>query len=96
MGVIDIFTRVGSELSGTFTAERAKLTWNDRGAALVQQLHVDYAQPIIRLYEVGSPHIYLVHGLVNGGAAANHLLGPTASMIGFYHTFWGRLREHGS
>jgi hypothetical protein len=84
----DLFNRNVSNLAGVFTADQAKLQWGALPTgALVQQLNIQYAQTVTRLYGVGETDQYYVGGRTNGQMSVNRVIGPAGSSKTFYATF---------
>jgi len=75
----DIYNR-NAEYGGSFPADMATLTFgklaNAKGA-VVQQLNLNYEQAVSRLYEIGSPLFYYVHGRTDGTLTLQQVLGPS-------------------
>jgi len=83
----DIFSRDVS-YGGSFSADGAAVTFANFGPGmLVQNINYVYQQSITRLYEVGSPRIYLVAGRTQGQVTFARVMGPVALTQGFYQTF---------
>lgn len=89
----DIFNRNASNLAGVFTADSAKLVLKGNLGVLVQQLQVNYAQTVTRLYEVGAngpngaSNTYYVGGRTNGQMSLNRVVGPSNSITAFYYQY---------
>jgi hypothetical protein len=84
----DLFGRNVSKLGGVFTADNAKLNFFGLPiGVLVQQLSVQYAQSITRLYDVASPNQYYVGGRTNGQMSLNRVIGPAGSSVAFYTAY---------
>ena len=98
----NIFGRAPSVLQGVFTADGVTLTANGvtAGSAaavantptaafvtLVQQLQIQYAQNITRLFEVGSNNMYYVGGRAQGQAQFNRVIGPKGGMCALYKLY---------
>jgi hypothetical protein len=84
----DLFGRNVSTLGGVFTADNAKLNFFGLPiGVLVQQLSVQYAQSITRLYDVASPNQYYVGGRTNGQMSLNRVIGPAGSSVAFYTAY---------
>lgn len=91
MATSDIFGRRPLEFGGAFAADSAHiiLDLECQGTAggaglLVQQLNVQYQQPITRLYEVGTQFTYYVAGRPQGNATIARILGPGNVAPEFY------------
>ena len=54
---------------------------------IVQRASFRYQQSVNRLYEVGSPNIYIVVGRTQGQASFSQVLGPTKLKTPFYQQF---------
>ncbi len=89
----DIFNRNASNLAGVFTADAAKLVLKGNLGVLVQQMQVNYAQTVTRLYEVGAngpngaSNTYYVGGRTNGQMSLNRVVGPSNSITAFYRQY---------
>ena len=87
---MDIFNRNASNLAGVFVADAAKLVLAGSLGVLVQQMQINYAQTITRLYEVGAnaangaSNTYYVGGRTNGQMSLNRVVGPSNSITTFY------------
>ena len=91
----DLFGRNVSNLAGVFTADRAKLQWGVMTTgSLVQQLSVQYAQNVTRLYGVGEDDQYYVGGRTNGQMGVSRVIGPAGSSKVFYNTEAWSLDEY--
>jgi hypothetical protein len=83
----DVFSRQIS-FGGAFSADGARITFAEFGAGLlVQSLNYSYQQSISRLYEVGSPDIYLVAGRTQGQVAMQRVIGPKRIIPEFYQQY---------
>jgi hypothetical protein len=83
----DVFSRDVS-YGGSFSADGAAITFANFGpGVLVQNIQYQYQQAITRLYEVGSPLIYLVAGRTQGQVSLARVMGPVAITTGFYQQF---------
>jgi len=83
----DVFSRDVS-YGGSFSADGAAVTFANFGPGmLVQNINYVYQQSITRLYEVGSPLIYLVAGRTQGQVTLARVMGPVALTNGFYQQF---------
>jgi hypothetical protein len=83
----DVFSREVT-FGGAFSADGARVTFADFGAGLlVQNLNYQYQQSISRLYEVGSPDIYLVAGRTQGTVTMNRVTGPKRILPEFYQQY---------
>lgn len=80
----DVFSRDVS-YGGSFSADGCRVTFSDFGAGLlVQTLTYQYQQQISRLYEVGSPYLYLIAGRTQGRVGMSRVIGPKRIMPAFY------------
>ena len=80
----DIFSRTVN-YGGAFSADGVTVTFGPFGAGmLVQNISYSYQQAITRLYEVGSPDLYLVAGRTQGQNQLSRVLGPSAILPTFY------------
>jgi hypothetical protein len=83
----DVFSREVT-FGGAFSADGARVTFADFGAGLlVQNLNYQYQQSISRLYEVGSPDIYLVAGRTQGTVSMQRVVGPKRILPEFYQQY---------
>lgn len=83
----DIYSREVN-YGGSFSADGAQVQFAGFGAGfLVQSLRWTYQQQIARLYEVGSPDIYLVAGRTQGSVTMERVLGPLALASAFYEQY---------
>lgn len=83
----DVYSRQVN-FGGAFSADGARVTFGNFNAGmLVQQIQWQYQQNISRIYEVGSPDIYLIAGRTQGQVTVNRVLGPRALAIAFYNQF---------
>lgn len=83
----DVFSREVT-FGGAFSADGARVTFADFGAGLlVQSLNYQYQQSISRLYEVGSPDIYLVAGRTQGQVSMQRVVGPKRILPEFYQQY---------
>lgn len=90
----DVFNRQNDSFGGSFSADGARMLFAmpQSGSAfetgmLVQQLSVQYAQQITRLYEISSNAIYLVGGRTSGNGTLSRVLGPKKIAKQFYLTY---------
>lgn len=83
----DVFSRQVN-FGGSFSADGAKITFGAFNAGLlVQQIQWQYQQNISRIYEVGSPDIYLIAGRTQGQVTVSRVLGPRTLALNFYTQF---------
>lgn len=84
-----VFNREDLTLGGAFQADRAQLLIPGAGAQglLIQQMNLSYAQAVSKLYDITSKNIYLVAGRTNGQTGLNRVVGPVATIKGFYTCF---------
>jgi len=84
---LDIFSR-DVNYGGSFSADGASVQFAGFGAGfLIQSLQWTYQQNVTRLYEVGSPDIYLVAGRTQGNVSMKRVLGPTSIATAFYQQY---------
>lgn len=93
----DIFSRRTDTYGGSFAADSVEMTFpnvlgvNGQFAGnfglLVQQLTTQYSQQITRLYEIGSPAIYLIAGRTDGSLSLDRVVGPAQIQEVFYKKF---------
>lgn len=86
----DVFQRTVSQFGGSFSADSARLEFRDGLSAglLVQNMSLQYAQNITRLYEVGERKIYYVGGRTQGTATLARVIGPR-SLLSSYYSLYG-------
>lgn len=82
----DIFGRRPLDYGGSFSADGAQIEIAGLvGIGLiVQQLSIQYQQPITRIYEVGTQKTYFVAGRPQGTANIASVLGPGSVFSTFY------------
>lgn len=92
----DMFNRSNDSFAGSFSADGARMLFSMPGTAgvssaepgmLVQQLGIQYAQQLTRLYEISSNSIYLVGGRTSGNGSLNRVMGPKKLAKEFYLTY---------
>lgn len=54
---------------------------------LTQNINVQYAQPINRIYEIGTNFTYFVAGRTQGNMSIGRIIGPAQLAIGFYAVY---------
>lgn len=95
MATQDVFGRAPLVFGGAFAADSAQIDLNlsclsgsqevgGGSGLLVQQLNIQYQQPITRLYEVGTQYTYYVAGRPQGSASIARVLGPGTVMTALY------------
>jgi len=83
----DVFSREVS-YGGAFSADGVEITFTGFTAGmLVQNIQWQYQQAVTRLYEVGSPDLYLVAGRTQGQCTVARVLGPTPILPSFYESY---------
>lgn len=84
-----VFNREDLTLGGAFQADRATLTITQAGAQglLVQRMSLTYAQAVSKLYDITSRAVYYVAGRTQGQAGLDRVIGPVATIKGFYTCF---------
>lgn len=83
----DIYSRTGNDFKGAFSADAARIVFGGDVSGvglLTQQLSVNYAQAITRLYEIGTNFTYYVAGRTQGQVGIGRVLGPRPVQLGFY------------
>lgn len=85
----DIFSRTSQKIAGSFTVDATRISFGAFfGVGLItQQLGLQYAQRINRLYEVGTNNVYYVVGVAEGTVNMSRIVGPTAAVSKFYKKF---------
>lgn len=94
----DFFSRNTDTFGGSFSADAATLTFpqitgsdgTHEGAVaglLVQNLSLQYAQRVTRLFEIGTPNIYYVGGRTEGQGSIQRVVGPRRLVASFYKTY---------
>lgn len=75
----DIFGRAPSPFAGAFAADASTLSIAGVSQAthLVQQLSVNYTQPVNTIFEIGSNNRYYVVGRTSGQMQLGKIVGPT-------------------
>lgn len=75
----DIFGRAPSPFAGAFSADSSTLSLAgiDQALSLVQQLSINYTQPVNTLFEIGSNNRYYVVGRTTGQMQMGRIIGPT-------------------
>ena len=84
----DIFGRNPSPFAGAFAADASTLTIAGQNMAthLIQQLSVNYTQPVNTLFEIGSNNRYYVVGRTTGQMQLGKIVGPTVVSAAFLAT----------
>lgn len=86
----DIFGRAPLIFGGAFAADNAcvNLGFTVGGQSvtglLVQQMSIQYNQPVTRLYDVGSQYTYFVAGRPQGTVGLTRVLGPSSILTEIY------------
>lgn len=83
----DIYARTGNNFNGAFAADAARVVFGGDVSGvglLTQQLSVNYAQAVTRLYEIGTNFTYLIAGRTQGQVGMGRVLGPRPLQLGFY------------
>jgi hypothetical protein len=91
----DIYGRTDQNFAGSFSADGARLIFaagSDQTLAggvglITQQLSVQYAQQVNRIYEVGSNNVFLVQGRSQGQMGLARVLGPRPVQAQFYRSY---------
>lgn len=75
----DVLGRQNSNYAGAFSADNSKLILfgAQGGGLLVQNINIQYQQPIQTIFEVGSNNRYYVVGRPSGNMTLAQILGPT-------------------
>lgn len=75
----DIFGRNPSPFAGAFAADASTLIIGGTNMAtnLIQQLSVNYTQPVNTIFEIGSNNRYYVVGRTTGQMTWGKIIGPT-------------------
>ncbi len=89
----DLFTRAEVDFGGAMHAQFGIVS--DVGGTqlgvLLQNLQIQYAQSVTRLYELGrtgqKTKVYYVGGRSQGQMSAAHVIGPGSVLVPFYNTF---------
>jgi hypothetical protein len=98
----DIHGRESAQIGGTFSVDDCKVVFAGDGSSflgtgesgsggvgmLVQNLQVNYARPIMRLYEIGTSFQFLMEGRSQGDSALSQLLGPRPLQTAFYQRYF--------
>lgn len=89
----DIFSRSGNDFKGSFASDAAKVIFAGVGLGiggvglLTQNMNVQYAQRITRLYEIGTNFTYLIAGRTQGSLSMARVLGPRPVQLEFYRKY---------
>jgi hypothetical protein len=94
----DIYSRNTDTFGGSFSADAATLTFPQISSAdgtregavaglLVQNISLQYAQRVTRLFEIGTPNIYYVGGRTEGQGTIQRVIGPRKLVASFYKTY---------
>tara|TARA_Y100000310_G_scaffold298940_1_gene333351 strand:+ start:715 stop:1164 length:450 start_codon:yes stop_codon:yes gene_type:complete len=84
----DIFNRNSGTVKGAFSADKLRFTFSGNQNLIVQSMNVNYGQPVQKLYDLADPDgAYYVAGRPQGTAQMAKILGPAASVRGFYSTY---------
>jgi len=90
----DLFGRSPQPFGGALAADSAVMTFaysdnqqrNDAGL-LIQQMSVNYSQPINRIYELSSVYVYYVAGRPRGEGQMATVVGPVGLATAFMNTY---------
>jgi hypothetical protein len=88
----ELFTRTEVNFGGAMHAQKGLLVPN-RGLTgiLMQNLQLQYAQSVNRIYEIGiagqTTNVYYISGRAQGNVSSNHIVGPGTQMKAFYDNF---------
>ena len=91
----DLFSRENDSYGGSFSADGAAITFPQFGSLggaggaglLVQNLSVQYAQQITKIYELGTKNCYYIGGRSQGSVGLSRIIGPRAIQLAFYQKF---------
>jgi hypothetical protein len=86
----NVFGRQGGNIKGAFSADTLKLQIGGDSDLLVQNLRVQYAQQVSKIYDLSNAtpaDAYYVAGRADGQASMQKVMGPSASVGGFYAKF---------
>lgn len=88
----ELFSRTAVNFGGAFTAQNGLIVPNNGlTGVLMQNLQIQYAQMVNRLYELGQQgqktNVYYVSGRSSGNLSAAHVIGPNVGMLTFYRNF---------
>lgn len=90
----DVFKRTELVWGGAFAADCGLVTPDvakGLSGVMMQNMDVNYAQNVARIYELGeagkTPAVYYVGGRSQGTLAVANVVGPKAAMKTFYQTF---------
>lgn len=75
----DIFGRNPSPFAGAFAADASTMTIGGLNMAthLIQQMSINYSQPVNTIFEIGSNNRYYVVGRTTGQMSLGKVVGPT-------------------
>jgi hypothetical protein len=92
----DIYGRIPQQFGGAFSADSALIQFSGAGGLpgggggvglLCQALGWQYAQPINRIYEIGTRLVYYVAGRPRGDGSIQSIVGPKQIQQAFYSTY---------
>ena len=92
----NIFGRKGGNIKAAFSADSVSLQVGDIGGdghdLIVQNLRVQYAQQVSKIYDLSSQpdtgaDAYYVAGRAEGQASLQKVIGPTADLQAFYKAY---------
>lgn len=78
-------------LGGVMSAETTKLTFTNeatlQAGLIMQQVNIQYAQNITRLYALEDAKVYFVAGRTDGNLTIQHVIGPAGLQAQFISTY---------
>ncbi len=88
----ELFTRTEVDFGGAMHAQMGIITpKNGLSGVLMQNIQLNYAQQVTRLYELGNAggktKVYYVGGRAQGTMSVAHVVGPGVSIKAFYDNF---------
>lgn len=85
----DIFGRTDTKLGGAMSSDATRVTFSGLSGTglLLQNLNINYAQEITRLYALDTPYTYFVAGRTNGDMSAGQVVGPAGVVTSFYQRY---------
>ena len=86
----NVFGRQGGNIKGAFSADTLKLQIGGKSDLLVQNLRVQYAQQVSKIYDLSNAtpaDAYYVAGRADGQASMQKVMGPNATVKDFYSQF---------
>jgi hypothetical protein len=88
----DVFSRASQNLTGVIPVDAAKIAFSADNTVfgvglLTQNITVNYAQQINRIYEIGTNNTYFIGGRTQGQLGIGRVIGPKAVQVAFYRKY---------